>query len=216
MERKSIRILIYDDNADRRESLTMLLESYQGYIIAGSFPDCSNVVEEISVLKPDIVLMDIQMPNVDGLEGVKLIKRNQPQVKVIMQTVFEDDDKVFEAILSGASGYLLKKAHSAKILEAIDDAMDGGSPMTPSIATKVLGYFRSQSTSISTDYQLTEKEKVILTLLVEGLSYKMIADRCDVSYHTVNTHIKRIYEKLHVHSACEAVSKAIQEKIVSK
>lgn len=209
-----VNVLIYDDNADRRESLSMLLQSYPQYIVCNSFSDCSNVVKEVASYQPDIVLMDIQMPNVDGLQGVKLIKENFPDVKVIMQTVFEDDDKVFQAILNGASGYILKRTSSDKVIEAINDAMEGGSPMTPSIAAKVLNYFRQKSLSFVPDYQLTDKEKIVLNYLVDGLSYKMIADRCDISYHTVNAHIKKIYEKLHVHSVSEAVSKALSEKIV--
>ncbi len=209
-----VNVLIYDDNADRRESLSMLLQSYPNFHVCGTSPDCSNVVKEVAALHPDVVLMDIQMPNVDGLQGVKLIKQNFPDVKVIMQTVFEDDDKVFEAILNGASGYILKRTSSDKIIEAVNDALEGGSPMTPSIAAKVLHYFRQQTQPATMDYQLTDKEKIILDFLVDGLSYKMIANRCDISYHTVNAHIKKIYEKLHVHSVSEAVSKALNEKIV--
>lgn len=210
----SVKVLIYDDNADRRESLSLLLQTYEGFEVVGSFLDCSNVVNEIQDLRPDIVLMDIQMPNVDGLQGVKLIKQRFSDVKVIMQTVFDDDDKVFDAILNGASGYILKRTSSEKIIEAVRDAVEGGSPMTPSIAAKVLQHFRQQTSGTATDYLLTDKEKTILGHLVNGLSYKMIADRCDISYHTVNAHIKKIYEKLHVHSAGEAVSKALAKKIV--
>jgi DNA-binding NarL/FixJ family response regulator len=211
-----IKVLLYDDNADRRESLTLLLQSYPEFEVCGSFPDCTNVIEEVRILTPDVVLMDIQMPHADGLYGVKTIKQQFPQAKVIMQTVFDDDDKVFEALLNGASGYILKRTSSEKIIEAIRDVQEGGSPMTPSIAAKVLQHFRQQQPTSPPDYQLTDKEKIILNLLVDGLSYKMIADRCDVSYHTVNSHIKKIYEKLHVHSVSEAVSKALHEKLVTK
>lgn len=210
----TVKVLIYDDNADRRESLTMLLQSYPEFAFCASFPDCSDVVKEVEAYQPDVVLMDIQMPNVDGIKGVKLIKEKFPNVKVIMQTVFEDDDKVFQAILYGASGYILKRTPSEKIIEAIHDALDGGSPMTPSIAAKVLNHFRTYAMNQSSSYPLTDKEKTVLEFLVDGLSYKMIADRCEISTHTVNSHIKKIYEKLHVHSASQAVSKAIQEKIV--
>jgi DNA-binding NarL/FixJ family response regulator len=209
-----VKVLIYDDNADRRESLSMLLQSYSQYQVCNSYADCSNVVQEVAANKPDVVLMDIQMPNVDGLQGVKLIRENFPDIKVIMQTVFDDDEKIFEAILNGASGYILKRTSSEKVIEAINDALEGGSPMTPSIAAKVLAHFRQQTQSAIVDYQLTDKEKVILNHLVSGLSYKMIADKCAISYHTVNSHIKKIYEKLHVHSVSEAVSKALNEKIV--
>jgi DNA-binding NarL/FixJ family response regulator len=211
---KKIRLLIYDDNSDRRESLTMLLESYERFEVCASYSDCSNVLEEIQIHLPDVVLLDIQMPNVDGIRGVAIIKKNFPDIKVIMQTVFEDDEKVFQAIVNGATGYILKRTPSERIVDAIIDSMEGGSPMTPSIAAKVLDYFRQSNKVAENDYNLTEKEQEILKLLVDGLSYKMIADRQNISFHTVNSHIKKIYEKLQVHSMSEAVSKAIQEKII--
>jgi len=133
-----------------------------------------------------------------------------------MQTVFDDDENVFQVMLNGASGYILDGTPYEKIIEAIRDVIEGGSPMTPSIAAKVLQHFRQQSLVSTTDYQLTEKEKIILQHLVNGLSYKMIAERSNISYHTVNSHVKKIYEKLHVHSVSEAVSKALHEKIVAK
>lgn len=210
-----IKLLIYDDNPDRRDSLTLLLQSVSELQVCGSFPDCSHVIEEVMRHEPDVVLMDIQMPNADGLFGVKTIKQHFPSVKVMMQTVFDDDEKVFEALLNGAAGYILKRTSSEKIVEAIFDVWEGGSPMTPSIAAKVLQYFRQPSQQQG-NYQLTDKELNILNLLVDGLSYKMIADRCTISYHTVNSHIKKIYEKLQVHSASEAVSKALNERIVVK
>jgi DNA-binding NarL/FixJ family response regulator len=191
------------------------LDLIADFKVVGSFSNCSDVVSQMETFAPKVVLMDIQMPVVNGLEGVKLIKQHFPHIYVIMQTVFEDDDAIFNAILNGASGYILKRSSPQKLVDAIHDVMEGGSPMTPSIATKVLSYFRGQNKE-ETDYSLTPKEKEILLLLVDGLSYKMIADKCVISFHTVNAHIKKIYEKLHVHSVSEAVSKAIHEKIVSK
>lgn len=208
------KVLIYDDNADRRESLALLLGSYSQFEVAGCYNDCSKVIQEVETHQPHVVLMDIQMPVVDGLKGLKLIKQQFPEVKIIMQTVYDDDDKVFESLQYGASGYLLKHASSEKIIEAIADVLQGGSAMTPSIAAKVLTYFHQKAPKPHSDYALTEKEKEILNHLVSGLSYKMIADRSNVSYHTVNTHIKKIYEKLEVHSASEAVAKAIHENLV--
>lgn len=208
------KVLIYDDNADRRESLALLLGSHTQFEVAGCYNDCSKVLLEVEAHQPHVVLMDIQMPVVDGLQGLKLIKKQFPEVKIIMQTVYDDDDKVFESLQHGASGYLLKHASSEKIIEAITDVLQGGSAMTPSIAAKVLTYFHQKEQRPHHDYALTEKEKEILNHLVSGLSYKMIADRSNVSYHTVNTHIKKIYEKLEVHSASEAVAKAIHENLV--
>ena len=210
-----ISVVIYDDNPNRRESLKVLLDSADGFQILGMFPNCLNVSEHMIELNPDVVLMDIQMPEVDGIQGIKIIGELHPHIKVIMQTVFEDDEKIFEALRYGASGYILKKTEPQRIIDAITEVIEGGSPMTPSIATRVLNYFRTNNENSATEiYGLSEREKDILTRLVEGNSYKMIADQLLISYHTVNSHIKKIYRKLHVNSLGEAVSKAINNKIV--
>lgn len=206
-------IVIYDDNPGRRESLRMLLESHDEFIVTGDFADCSNVKAQIEELQPDVVLMDIQMPLVDGLEGVRIIKEYYPNIYVIMQTVFEDDEKIFDAMRYGASGYILKKTDPRQIIQAIEEVRRGGSPMTPSIATRVLHFFRKQHETKPDQYGLSEREKEILQFLVDGMSYKMIAERLDISYNTVNSHIKKIYDKLQVHSVSEAVSKAIRSNI---
>lgn len=209
-----IKIVVYDDNASRRESLDMLLQSYNDFIVQGAFNDCSNVEQEINSLQPDIVLMDIEMPNVDGISGVKIINRLFPNVKVIMQTVFEDDEKIFDALRFGASGYILKKTDPSKIIEAIREVMNGGSPMTPSIATRVLKFFRDKGAVDTQNFGLTTREMDILQHLVDGKSYKMISSDLNISYHTVNSHVKKIYDKLQVNSVSEAVSKALQQKII--
>ena len=206
-------IVIFDDNPGRRESLRMLLESHSEFIVTGDFADCSNVKAQIEELQPDVVLMDIQMPLVDGLEGVRIIKEYFPNIYVIMQTVFEDDEKIFDAMRYGASGYILKKTDPRQIIQAIEEVRNGGSPMTPSIATRVLHFFRKQHETKPDQYGLSEREKEILQFLVDGMSYKMIAERLDISYNTVNSHIKKIYDKLQVHSVSEAVSKAIRSNI---
>ncbi len=209
----TIRVAIFDDNKDRRESLKYLVEMQDDMECCGIFDDCSNVVNDIAAADPQIVLMDIEMPKVNGIEGVKLIKTNFPDVFVLMQTVYEDDENLFESIKAGASGYLLKKATPEKIIEAIHEVMSGGAPMSPTMANKVLRFFQSQGAA-QNDYSLTDREKNILALLVDGLSYKMIADRENISFHTVNSHVRKIYEKLHVHSLGEAVSKALREKLL--
>jgi DNA-binding NarL/FixJ family response regulator len=206
--------VVYDDNASRRESLDLLLQSYNDFIVQGAFNDCSNVEQEINSLQPDIVLMDIEMPNVDGISGVKIINRLFPNVKVIMQTVFEDDEKIFDALRFGASGYILKKTDPSKIIEAIREVMNGGSPMTPSIATRVLKFFRDKGAVDTQNFGLTTREMDILQHLVDGKSYKMISSDLNISYHTVNSHVKKIYDKLQVNSVSEAVSKALQQKII--
>ncbi len=209
-----IKIVIYDDNASRRESLDLLLQSYNDFIVQGAFNDCRNVEDEINSLQPDIVLMDIEMPNVDGISGVNIINRLFPNVKVIMQTVFEDDEKIFDALRFGASGYILKKTDPNKIIEAIREVMNGGSPMTPSIATRVLKFFRDMGAVDTQNFGLTTREMGILQHLVDGKSYKMISSDLNISYHTVNSHVKKIYDKLQVNSVSEAVSKALQQKII--
>jgi DNA-binding NarL/FixJ family response regulator len=206
--------VVYDDNASRRESLDLLLQSYNDFIVQGAFNDCSNVEQEINSLQPDIVLMDIEMPNVDGISGVKIINRLFPNVKVIMQTVFEDDEKIFDALRFGASGYILKKTDPSKIIEAIREVINGGSPMTPSIATRVLKFFRDKGAVDTQNFGLTTREMDILQHLVDGKSYKMISSDLNISYHTVNSHVKKIYDKLQVNSVSEAVSKALQQKII--
>lgn len=209
------RIVIFDDNAKRRDSLAMLIDLTEGMTCVGSFSDCSNVLKDINRCHPDVILMDIEMPNVNGIEGVKIIRQHYPNLKILMQTVFEDEEKLFESIRAGADGYILKKVQPQALLQAIEDLILGGAPMTPSIARKVLQFVgKSEQKKETEDFKLTERETEILSLLVQGLSYKMIANRCFISLPTVNSHIQKIYEKLHVNSAVEAVTKAIGNKIV--
>jgi DNA-binding NarL/FixJ family response regulator len=209
------RIVIFDDNIKRRESLEMLIDLSDDMICVGSFPDCSNVLNNIDKSEPDLVLMDIDMPNVNGIEGVTIIRTKYPNLKILMQTVFEDDEKLFACIRAGADGYILKKTQPLELLDAINEALEGGAPMTPSIARQVLRFVGStENKQKSEDFKLTARETEILSLLVQGLSYKMIASRCFVSLPTVNSHVQHIYEKLQVNSAVEAVTKAIGNKIV--
>lgn len=208
-----IRVAIFDDNANQRESLEYFISMFDDLNLVGAFQDCTEVENTIALSKPDVVLMDIDMPQISGIEATKIIKSKFPRTVIIMQTVFEDDDKVFDSLKNGASGYLLKKTSPEKIVEAIRDAYEGGSPITPSIATKMLRYFQEQIPA-KENYSLTEREKNILSSMVDGLSYKMIASKENISFHTVNSHIRKIYEKLHVHSLGEAVSKALRENII--
>lgn len=215
MTPSSIKIVIYEDNPDLRESLSVLLRGSVGFELIGAFVNCEQVAKQILELKPDVVLMDIDMPIANGLKGLKIIKQIAPKVNVVMFTVFEDNENIFEAICSGAVGYLLKRTPPIRLLEAIQDAHNGGAPMTSSIARKILQMLPAQQRiTESNDYKLTERETEILNLLVKGNSYKMIADKCGISIDTVRSHIKKIYDKLHVHSQTEAVAKAIHERIV--
>lgn len=209
-----IKIVLYEDNTDLREGLGVLLRGTNGFELIGAFPNCEFVEQEIGNLMPDIVLMDIDMPIANGIYGLKIIKDKYPQVNVLMLTVFEDNEHIFEAICSGAVGYMLKRTPPAKLLEAIQDAITGGAPMTSSIARKVLQMLPPQKRVSENSHNLTEREREILNLLVKGNSYKMIADQCSISMDTVRSHMKKIYEKLHVHSQTEAVAKAIHNQIV--
>jgi DNA-binding NarL/FixJ family response regulator len=209
-----IRLVIYDDNRARRESLEALLSLTDNMEWAGSFSDCSTVAEDMEALMPDVVLMDIEMPNVDGISGVREIKKHFPGVKIIMQTVFENTEKIFAALQAGAEGYILKNAPVEAIIQSIEEVYNGGAYMTPSVALRVMRYFNTPAATLPEEYNLTKKEKEVLTLLADGNSYKMVADKMGISYYTVNTHVKHIYDKLQVHSIGEAVSMAIKNKIV--
>jgi len=212
---QEIKVAVFDDNKPRRELLQLLLNSSDGLICTGAFEDCRNIVKKLCADIPDVILMDIDMPFVNGIEGLKEVRAHFPTVKVMMQTVFEDEERIFEAIVNGADGYLLKKTPPAKLLEAISEVMEGGAPMTPAIARQVLLLFNGQHRyTEKKDFNLSAREQEILAYLEKGLSYKMIADKCNISYPTVNSHISHIYEKLHVSSGTEAVAKALANKIV--
>ena len=209
-----IRVAVYDDNKPRRESLQAFISLSAELEHAGSFENCAAILQDVAISNPDIILMDIEMPLVNGLEGVKLVKQQYPEIKIIMQTAFDDDDKVFAALQAGAEGYILKTASVTQIAQSIDEVMKGGAAMTPSIALKVMRYFGQQQSITTTDYKLSPKENEVLKHLATGHSYKMIADELGISYFTVNNHVKKIYEKLQVHSLGEAVALAHQQKLV--
>ena len=211
----TIKVVIFEDNTNLRRGLTTLINGSTGFECVGAFGNCDNLIKNISDTNPDVVLMDIEMPGMNGIDAVKLLKTQFPQVKVLMETIFEDDEKVFYSICNGAEGYILKNTPPSLILEAIQEIYDGGAPMTPSIASKVLSMFKSR-TAFEKDesYNLTDREMEILKYLTVGMSYRLIAENCFVSIDTVSTHVKNIYKKLQVHSKTEAVAKAIKKNIV--
>ena len=209
-----IKLMLYEDNPQLREGLTMLLNGSDGFEVVGAFKNCNNIEDEVQAFDPDVILMDIDMPGTNGIQGLKLLRKVNNKAKVLMLTVFDDNKNVFEAIRSGANGYLLKKTPPAKLIEYINEAHSGGAPMTSSIATQVLRMFTDQNAQQGEDYHLSEREKQVLQLLVNGYSYKMIASEMFISIDTVRSHIKKIYEKLHVNSKSEAVAKAFKDKIV--
>lgn len=204
-----IRVVIFDDHPVIRDNIEMLIDGEEDMICSGTFPDCSDLEKKIEKSTPDVIIMDIQMPGINGIEGVKQIKKKFPDAKILMQTVFEDEQKVFDSICAGASGYVLKKSSTEEIVKAIRDTYAGGSAMTPVIAGKVLEKFRVMSAPRETSSAvLSDREREILALLARGKSYKMIADELGISFHTVDSHLRKVYEKLHVHSMTEAVDKA--------
>ena len=205
-----INLAIVEDNTALRQSLEQLFDRTTNMKCVVSLNNLLNVVSEFQKSQPDIVLMDIGLPAINGIEGVRTVKSNFENIQVIMFTVFEDDEKIFEAIRSGASGYLLKKTPPEEIIEAIKQLHEGGAPMSPSIARKVIQAFQVKPSSVLEDHQLTSREKEILYALVDGLSYKKIAEKYFVSIHTVRSHISSIYEKLHVNSKSQAVAKVLQ------
>ena len=208
-------MIIIEDSQSLRTSLFHLIDGSSGFRCVGAYEDCLNLIENVAKDKPDVVLMDIQMPGINGIEAVSMLKEKYPELKILMQTIFEDETKIFQSILSGASGYILKNTSPARILEFIKETYEGGAPMSPSVATKVLKMMVQQSSSAKqSSFDLSGREKEILSFLVEGMSYKMIADAGSISLDTVRSHIKNIYEKLHVHSKGEAVAKAIKSNIV--
>jgi len=209
-----IRVVIYEDNPQLREGLTMLVNGSEGFSVLAAYKNCNYVEEEISKWKPDVVLLDINMPGTNGLEGLKKIREIDQEVKVLMLTVFDDNVNVFEALKNGANGYLLKKTPPVKLLEYIQDVVAGGAPMTSSVATQVLRMFQDLPNHRNEDYNLSERERQVLQFLVDGYSYKMIAADLFIAIDTVRSHIKNIYEKLQVNSKSEAVAKAFKDKLL--
>jgi DNA-binding NarL/FixJ family response regulator len=204
-----IRVGIVEDNNTLRSSLENLFNRTEGTKCVVSLNNLMNVVSEFAKTSPDVVLMDIGLPNISGIEGVRTVKSNFPDILALMFTVFDDDENIFDAIRAGASGYLLKKTPHDEIVQAIRDLYHGGAPMSASIARKVIQSFQAAPSTIVEDCRLTVRENEILYSLVDGLSYKRIADKYCVSISTIRTHICNIYSKLHVNSKAEAVAKVL-------
>lgn len=211
----NIRVAIFEDNHNLRDGLFQLINGSHEFQCVGAYANCNSLLRNIEESKPHVILMDIEMPGMSGIEAVKLIKERHPEIKILMETIFEDNNKIFQSVCNGAEGYILKSTSPVQILSAIKEIYEGGAPMTPSIASKVLKMFKDQTSSgTKNNFDLTDREKEILKCLVEGMSYKLIADTCYISIETVSGHIKNIYKKLQVHSKSEAVVKAIKKNIV--
>lgn len=208
------KVAIYEDNDALRNSLTHLIKGTGLLSFVGAYPDCRDIIENCETDKPDVILMDIDMPFITGIEATRLVKDKYPEINVMMLTVFEERDKIFDALCAGATGYLLKKSSAVQIIEAIVELANGGSPMTREIARKVMEFFTTSQNTIDNNYALSERELDVLKCLVAGDSYKMVADKCYISISTVRFHINNIYRKLAVNSKSEAVIKAIKERLV--
>jgi DNA-binding NarL/FixJ family response regulator len=209
----AIKIILYDDNQALRLSLEALIADEPDFELLASMSNAETVKQDLEQMQPDVVLMDIDMPKVNGVDAVRFIRQINQQLPIVMLTVFDDNENIFNAICAGASGYILKRYASEEIPKAIRNVLTGGAPMTGSVARKVLQMVPQASTEKEVN-NLSEKETEILKLLVQGFSYKMIAGETHISIDTVRFHIKKIYDKLHVHSATEAVSKAIKNNLV--
>ena len=211
----NIKVSTIEDNKALRDGLIQLINSTPGLCVVSSFGDCEDLVNNLARFEmPDVILMDIDLPGINGVEGVKKVKAAFSKINIMMLTVIEDEQKIFDSVCAGASGYLLKKTPPRKIIDAIIDLHQGGSPMTPKIARKVLGFFQKSPNGKVTHHNLTSRETEILSYLVQGDTYKMIAEQCFISVATVQSHITSIYDKLHVHSKAEAVAKALKDRII--
>lgn len=223
-----LRLVIFDDNRDFRESLRQLFHFTPNVALVGVFPDCSIVRTAIAELKPDVILMDIDMPGMNGIDATAVVKEVSPSTQVVMLTVSEEKDRIFQALRNGATGYLLKKASPDELIDSVQSVFHGGSPMSPAIARQVLQFFhlntppgasnrnKSSPVTLNAENTLTPREQEILEGLVDGLSYKMIAARFFISADTVKNHIQGIYKKLHVHSKGEAISYALKKGIAGQ
>lgn len=212
--KKEIKIVIVEDNEIINKSLVTLINGSEGFSCAGSFFDCESMLKKIDGLEPDIVLMDIQLKGMNGIEGVKILKDKYPELIMLMLTVHEENDLIFDALCAGASGYLIKKTHPLRLLESIEEAYEGGAPMSSNIARKVISFFQPGKKLSANADLLTDRELGIIKELAKGKTYYAIALTLGISKDTVRFHIKKIYNKLHVHSQAEAVSEAIKKGIL--
>ena len=211
-----INVAIVEDNDVIREGIAALINGTPGYNCVGAYIDCESFLEEVPAKEINVVLMDIGLSGMSGIEGIKQCRKIKPDINILMLTVYEDDRMIFEAICAGACGYLVKKTPPIKLLEAIKEANEGGSPMSSHIARKVIKVFQKKTDLLDelSDYHLSEREIEVLLLLSQGLNYQEIGEKVFIAIDTVRHHIRNIYKKLHVHSQSEAVAKAIRKGII--
>lgn len=209
-----LRVAIVEDQRDIRECLTFLIDGTDGYKCTGSYRTMEEALDGIGRQMPTVVLSDIGLPGMSGIEGIRILKERHPDLLILMLTVYDDDERIFDAMCAGASGYLLKKTPPVKLLESLKEAVAGGAPMSPEVARRVIAQFREIRPPDRSDYQLTPHELRLLKLFVEGHIYKTAAVELGVSVNTVNFHVRNIYQKLQVHTRSEAVAKALVNRLV--
>lgn len=210
-----IKAAIIEDQREIREALTALINGTEGYRCTGSYRSMEEALEKIRQDIPEVVLCDIGLPGMSGIEGISILKERHPELLFLVLSVYDDDDRIFDALCAGACGYLLKRTAPARLLESLKEAVTGGAPMSPEVANRVITLFREIRPPERCDYELTPHETRLLKLLVEGHNYTTAAAELGVSYNTIKFHMRHIYEKLQVHSKSEAVSKALQNRLVN-
>lgn len=215
LELNTIKVAIIEDRREIREGLSMLINGTAGFKCTDSYRSMEDALPRIGGNLPDVVLSDIGLPGMSGIEGMRILKEKHPNLLLLMLTVYDDDERIFDALCAGACGYLLKKTPPAKLLEGLREAVDGGSPMSPEVARRVIALFRDIRPPERADYELTPHETRLLKLLVEGHNYKTAAFELNVSINTISFHMRHIYEKLQVHSKSEAVAKALRDRLVN-
>jgi DNA-binding NarL/FixJ family response regulator len=214
MSASIIKVAIIEDQRVLREGIGFLLDSTEGFRCTGCFGSMEEALRKIADDLPDVALVDIELPGMSGIEGIRLLKDRWPRLQLIMLTVYEDDEKIFKALCAGASGYLLKRTPPARLMESLKEVMSGGAPMSPEVARRVISLFKDVRPPDHADYRLTPHEVRLLKMLVEGHSYKTAAAALGCSVNTIGTHMRSVYKKLRVHSKSEAVSKALRDRIV--
>ena len=209
-----IRVAIIEDQREIREGLRELIDGAEDLRCSAAFGSVEEVMPRMGSDLADVVLVDIGLPGKSGIEGIRLLKERNPELVLVVLTVFDDDRRIFEAICAGASGYMLKKMPAPRLLQGIRDAAVGGAPMSPEIAARVIALFRQTRPAAPEDHDLTPHEVRVLKLLVDGHNYKTAAVELSVSVNTISFHMRRIYDKLHVHTKSEAVAKALRDQII--
>jgi DNA-binding NarL/FixJ family response regulator len=215
MAEELITVATIDDRREVRDGLAALIDATPGFRCIGRYRSMEEALDGLGVNTPDVALLDINLPGMSGLDGIPLLTARFPRLSILMLTVYDDDDRIFEALCAGACGYLLKKTPPARLLDSLRDAVQGGSPMSPEVARRVVDLFREFRPPSKADYELTPHEIRLLKLIADGHNFRSVAAQFGITSHGVSFHMRRIYEKLQVHSKSEAVAKALRHRLLS-